>query len=82
MGNPQGMYKDANEEHMGIPIQKFFWVAAQVLSHGAGRSVREATNSYIGGKFTHCGTKFSSEAPELSQAEIDSVPGAAASHTA
>ena len=43
--------------------------------------MREVTKSHIGGKFTHCGTKFSSEAPELSQAEaeIDSVPGAAAS---
>ena len=46
---------------------------------GAGRLVREVTNSYLAGKFAHCGSKFSSEAPELSQAEIESVPGAAAS---
>ena len=66
----------------GFSTENLYYHSCSWLSvdnFGAGRLVREVTNSYIGGKFMHCGSKFSSQAPELSQAEIDSVPGAAAS---
>lgn len=44
---------------------------------GAARMLREVADAWVGQKFSHCGQKFSKEEPALTQAEINSIPGAA-----
>ena len=46
---------------------------------GAARLTREVTDGWTQRRFEHGGHRFNMDAPELSQQEIDSIPGAQAS---
>ena len=72
----------AKEDIAGFNTERLYyhsinWLTAEKF--GPGRLVREVTDAYLEGKFEHAGHKFSSQSPELTQAELDSIPGAAAS---
>ena len=53
------------------------WIMKDTFGHA--RLTREITDAYTQRKFEHGGHRFSLEAPELSNEEIDSIPGARAS---
>ena len=53
------------------------WLAKDKF--GAARLLREVADAWVSQRFSHCGQKFSKEEPALTQAEINSIPGAASS---
>lgn len=53
------------------------WISKDTFGHA--RLTRELTEAWTQRKFEHAGHRFSLEAPELSQEEIDGIPGARAS---
>ena len=73
----------ANQEFKGgfrtdqLYYQSVQWLMKDVYGHV--RLTREITEAYTQQKFEHAGQRFSMDAPELSQEEIDSIPGARAS---
>ncbi|CAK9098294.1 Uncharacterized protein SCF082_LOCUS46069 [Durusdinium trenchii] len=73
----------ANKEFKGgFKTDMLFYQSVQWImkdTFGQARLAREVTDSWIGRKFEHGGQRFSLEVPELSQSEIDSIPGAQAS---
>lgn len=52
------------------------WITSELFGHA--RLTREVTDAYVQRKFEHAGIGFSTTPPELSDAEISAIPGAAA----
>ncbi|CAK9085985.1 Uncharacterized protein SCF082_LOCUS40699 [Durusdinium trenchii] len=73
----------ANQELKGgFKTDMLFYHSVQWIvkdSFGHARLTREVTDSWVQRKFEHGGHYFSNEVPELSEKEIDSIPGARAS---
>ena len=53
------------------------WLSKDTFGHM--RLEREITDAWVGRRFEHAGHKFSTEAPDLTEAELQSIPGAKAS---
>ncbi|CAK9022487.1 Uncharacterized protein SCF082_LOCUS15807 [Durusdinium trenchii] len=72
-----------NEELKGgFKTEMLFYHSVQWLtkdSFGHVRLLRQITDAWTQRKFGHAGHKFSMELPELSQEEVDSIPGGRAS---
>lgn len=73
----------ANQEFKGgfrtenLYYQSVQWIMKDEFGHA--RLTREITDAWTARRFEHGGHRFNVEAPELSQEEIDSIPGARAS---
>ncbi|CAK9075739.1 unnamed protein product [Durusdinium trenchii] len=58
--------------------QSVWWINKENFGHA--RLSREITDAWISRRFSHGGHQFSAEAPDLSQAELDAIPGATSTH--